>query len=181
MPSMSDSDLVVESSKRPRRWLRRTLLGLALLIVVALVGFFTFAPGIVERGRNQVVSAKLPEVSEQTQELHDSLEIVDTHADTLMWNRDLLKRADRGHVDLPRLEDGNVALQVFSSVSKSPKGQNYDSNSADSDNITLLTIAQLQPPRTWFSLLERSLYHAERLRDEYAHITGASKPGISLL
>lgn len=165
MPSMSDSDLVVESSKRPRRWLRRTLLGLALLIVVALVGFFTFAPGIVERGRNQVVSAKLPEVSEQTQELHDSLEIVDTHADTLMWNRDLLKRADRGHVDLPRLEDGNVALQVFSSVSKSPKGQNYDSNSADSDNITLLTIAQLQPPRTWFSLLERSLYHAERLRD----------------
>lgn len=165
MPSMSDSDLVVESSKRPRRWLRRTLLGLALLIVVALVGFFTLAPGIVERGRNQVVSAKLPEVSEQTQELHDSLEIVDTHADTLMWNRDLLKRADRGHVDLPRLEDGNVALQVFSSVSKSPKGQNYDSNSADSDNITLLTIAQLQPPRTWFSLLERSLYHAERLRD----------------
>ncbi|MEI2670997.1 MAG: membrane dipeptidase [Marmoricola sp.] len=162
---MSDSDLVVESSKRPRRWLRRTLLGLALLIVVALVGFFTLAPGIVERGRNQVVSAKLPEVSEQTQELHDSLEIVDTHADTLMWNRDLLKRADRGHVDLPRLEDGNVALQVFSSVSKSPKGQNYDSNSADSDNITLLTIAQLQPPRTWFSLLERSLYHAERLRD----------------
>lgn len=165
MPSMSDSDLVVESSKRPRRWLRRTLLGLALLIVVALVGFFTLAPGIVERGRNQVVSSKLPEVSEQTQELHDSLEIVDTHADTLMWNRDLLKRADRGHVDLPRLEDGNVALQVFSSVSKSPKGQNYDSNSADSDNITLLTIAQLQPPRTWFSLLERSLYHAERLRD----------------
>ncbi|HMU36068.1 MAG TPA: membrane dipeptidase [Marmoricola sp.] len=169
---MSDSDLAVESGKRPRRWLRRTLLGLALVIVVALVGFFTLAPGIVERGRNQVVSAKLPKVSEQTQALHDSLEIVDTHADTLMWNRDLLKRADRGHVDLPRLEDGNVALQVFSSVSKSPKGQNYDSNSADSDNITLLTIAQLQPPRTWFSLLERSLYHAKRLEDAAADSAG---------
>lgn len=89
-----------------------------------------------------------------------------------MWNRDLLKRADRGHVDLPRLEDGNVALQVFSSVSKSPKGQNYDSNSADSDNITLLTIAQLQPPRTWFSLLERSLYHAKRLEDAAADSAG---------
>ena len=172
MPGMSDSDLAVESGKRPRRWLRRTLLGLALVIVVALVGFFTLAPGIVERGRNQVVSAKLPKVSEQTQALHDSLEIVDTHADTLMWNRDLLKRADRGHVDLPRLEDGNVALQVFSSVSKSPKGQNYDSNSADSDNITLLTIAQLQPPRTWFSLLERSLYHAQRLEDAAADSDG---------
>ncbi len=172
MPGMSDSDLVVEPGKRPRRWLRRALLGVALVIVVALVGFFTLAPGIVERGRNQVVSAKLPKVSEQTQELHDSLEIVDTHADTLMWNRDLLKRADRGHVDLPRLEDGNVALQVFSSVSKSPKGQNYDSNSADSDNITLLTIAQLQPPRTWFSLLERSLYHAQRLEDAAADSDG---------
>lgn len=80
MPGMSDSDLAVESGKRPRRWLRRTLLGLALVIVVALVGFFTLAPGIVERGRNQVVSAKLPKVSEQTQALHDSLEIVDTHA-----------------------------------------------------------------------------------------------------
>ena len=45
-----------------------------------------------------------------------------------MWNRDLLERADRGHVDLPRLREGHVALQVFSSVSKSPKGQNYESN-----------------------------------------------------
>jgi microsomal dipeptidase-like Zn-dependent dipeptidase len=66
-------------------------------------------------------------------------------------------------MDLHRMEDGNVALQVFSSVSKSPKGQNYDSNTADSDNITLLTFAQLQPPRTWTSLLDRSLFHAQKL------------------
>jgi hypothetical protein len=52
---------------------------------------------------------------------------------------------------------------VFASVTKSPKGQNYDSNNADSDNITLLTFAQLQPPRTWTSLWERALYHAEKL------------------
>src|SRR3546814_20591807 len=67
------------------------------------------------------------------------------------------------YVDLPRLEDGNVALQIFSSVTKTPKGQNYDANSADSDNITGLAIAQLQPLRTWNSLLERSLWHAETL------------------
>jgi microsomal dipeptidase-like Zn-dependent dipeptidase len=49
-------------------------------------------------------------------------------------------------------------------VTKTPKGQNYDSNGAGSDNITTLAIAQLQPPRTWNSLLQRSLWHAEKLR-----------------
>ncbi|MEV5002789.1 dipeptidase [Nocardioides sp. LML1-1-1.1] len=116
--------------------------------------------------RNRVEPADLPSVTADTRRLHDALEIVDMHADTLMWDRDLLDRSGRGHLDLPRLEDGNVALQVFSSVSKSPKGQNYESNPTDAgDNITLLSIAQLQPPRTWGSLLERSLYHAEKLAD----------------
>jgi hypothetical protein len=95
--------------------------------------------------------------------LHESLQVVDMHADTLLWDRSLLDRSDRGHVDLPRLQDGNVALEVFASVTKSPKGQNYDSNNADSHNLTLLTFAQLQPPRTWTSLWERGLYHAEKL------------------
>jgi microsomal dipeptidase-like Zn-dependent dipeptidase len=74
-----------------------------------------------------------------------------------------LVRANRGQVDVPRLIAGNYALQVFSSVTKTPKGQNYDANGGDSDNITALTVADLQPPRTWGSLLERSLWHAERL------------------
>ena len=90
--------------------------------------------------------------------------IVDLHADTLLWSRDLLSRAGRGQVDLPRLQEGNVALQVFSSVTKTPRGQNYDSNGDDSDNITPLVIAQLQPVRTWGSLLNRSLWHATKLR-----------------
>jgi membrane dipeptidase len=63
-------------------------------------------------------------------------------------------------------------LQLFSSVSKTPKGQNYDGNGADTDNITLLTIAQLQPVRTWSSLVERSLYHAEKL-DRFARNNGS--------
>ncbi len=150
---------------RPRRWLRRTLFALLTIVVLALIAFFVFAPGIVENSMNKVVAADLPEIEPETRQLHDTLTIVDLHSDTLMWNRDLLDRSDRGHMDLPRLEDGNVALQVFSSVSKSPKGQNYDSNTDETDNITLLTIAQLQPPRTWTSLLQRSLYHAERLED----------------
>jgi microsomal dipeptidase-like Zn-dependent dipeptidase len=63
-------------------------------------------------------------------------------------------------------------LQVFASTTKSPKGQNYDSNSGDSDNITPLVIAQLQPRRTWTSLLERSLFHAEKLDNAVAAADG---------
>lgn len=141
-------------------------------LVLALAAFFAFAPGIIENTRNKIAATDLPAVSSEAAQLHSQLQITDMHADTLMWNRSLLKSSDRGHIDLPRLEQGNIALQVFSSVSKSPVGQNYESNSADSDNITLLGITQLQPPRTWFSLLERSRYHAKKLRDDAAASQG---------
>lgn len=135
---------------------------LGAIVAMALIGFFLFAPGIVERSMNKVVPVKA-EAGPEALALHNTLQIADLHSDTLMWKRSLIDRADRGHVDLPRLEDGHVALQVFSSVSKTPKGQNYDANGGDTDNITLLTVAQLQPARTWTSLVERSLWHAEKL------------------
>ncbi|MEG3181113.1 dipeptidase [Sphingomonas sp. LT1P40] len=143
--------------------MKKYLLWTLALIVIGAAAFFILAPGIVERDMNKVVPTTLPPVTAETRRLHASLKIADMHEDTLLWSRDLLDRANRGHVDLPRLIEGNVALQVFSSVTKTPKGQNYDSNTADTDNITLLTVAQLQPPRTWTSLLERSLWHAEKL------------------
>jgi membrane dipeptidase len=148
------------------KWVvKRVLLVVAALMVAATVAFFVFAPGIIESDLNTVDGGELPEVTDEARQLHESLQVVDMHADTLLWDRSVLDRSDRGHVDLPRLQDGNVALQVFASVTKSPKGQNYDSNSADTDNITLLTVAQLQPPRTWTSLRERALYHAEKLAE----------------
>ncbi|MER7559856.1 dipeptidase [Nocardioides sp. NPDC126508] len=155
-----------------RRWTKRLLLAVPTVLVVGGAAFFALAPGIVENGQNKIRPATLPEVTPETRRLHDSLQVIDMHSDTLMWDRDVLEHSDRGHVDLPRLEDGNVALQVFSSVSKSPKGQNYDSNTGDSDNITLLTFAQLQPPRTWTSLLDRSLFHAQKLEKAAADSEG---------
>ena len=160
-------------STRPRRWLRRSILGLSALLVLAVIGFFVFAPGIVERSMNTLTGDPIPPVSAETRALHASLAVADLHSDTLMWDRSLNERSARGHVDLPRLQDGNVALQVFSSVSKSPKGQNYESNTDETDNITLLTIAQAQPVKTWGSLLERSRYHAAKLRSDAAASDGA--------
>ena len=159
-----------------KRWVRLVLGVLAL----AIVGFFLLAPGIAERSMNKIDGEPLIEVSQQARDLHRTLQIVDLHSDTLLWKRDMLDRSGRGHVDLPRLKDGNVALQIFSSVTKSPRGQNYDSNTGETDNITPLVIGQLQPLRTWGSLLERSLWHAEKLdraveeeRDQLFQIHGA--------
>ena len=144
---------------RKKFWIPLTLIG------AAAIGFFGFLPGYVEGSMNQIDGQPLIKVSDEAKALHKTLNIVDLHSDTLMWKRDLGKPADRGHMDLPRLQEGNVALQLFSSVTKTPKGQNYDGNGADTDNITLLTFAQLQPVKTWRSLVERSLYHAAKRDD----------------
>ncbi|MFA9200745.1 MAG: dipeptidase [Cypionkella sp.] len=143
--------------------MRKLGFALAIVLLAGIVGFFALGPGMVERSMNRIDGRPLIPVSDEARALHATLTIVDLHSDTLMWQRSLLSDDLRGHMDLGRLEAGNVALQVLSSVTKTPKGQNYDANSAESDNITPLVIAQLQPVRTWGSLLERSLWHAEKL------------------
>jgi len=142
------------------RWLRR----LVILCGLAVVAFLLFAPAYVEKSRNRVVEHAPYDVSATAQALHDSLVIGDLHADPLLWKRDLTERGNRGHVDIPRLIEGNVSLQVFTAVTKSPAGQNYDHNETDAmDNITLLAVGQLWPLPTWSSLYERALYQAQKL------------------
>lgn len=135
------------------------------LLTMAAVGFFGIAPGYVESRMNQIDGKPLIGISDEARALHETLTIVDLHSDSLMWNRDITSLASRGHMDLPRLADGNVALQLFASVTKTPRDQNYDGNSDKTDNITPLVIAQLQPVKTWGSLVERSLFHASKARD----------------
>ena len=143
--------------------IKRIAIGLGLVLVLGAAAFFVFGPGYIERDLNRIDGEPLIAVSDEARALHATLQIVDLHADTLLWKRNMLDQADRGHVDLPRLKDGNVTLQIFSSVTKSPRGQNYDANSGKTDNITPLVIGQMQPVRTWTSLLERSLWHAEKM------------------
>ena len=143
--------------------MRKAFWTLLVLALLGLVAFFRLGPALIESNMNRIDGKPLLAISPQAEALHRTLNIVDLHSDTLMWARDLAAASNRGHEDLPRLIKGNVALQVFASTTKSPKGQNYDSNGADTDNITSLVIAQRQPMRTWDSLLERSLFHAEKL------------------
>lgn len=95
----------------------------------------------------------------------------------MLWGRDLLERGTDGHVDIPRLADGNVALQVFSLPTKSPHGLNIESNDDKSDDIHSLAIVERWPPATWNSLTQRALYQARRLHQ----FAGASQGGFVVI
>ncbi len=150
---------------------RFTRFGLVVLLVGAAVAV-TVAPGAIERRLNQVADRRPRPVSARARALHARLFVADLHADTLLWSRDLLTRASRGHVDVPRLIEGGVALQAFTVVTKSPRNLNIERNDDQSDDITRLAVVQRWPPRTWGSLRERALYQAERLRDAAARSEG---------
>jgi microsomal dipeptidase-like Zn-dependent dipeptidase len=144
--------------------MRRWLLALAALLVAGCIGLIAFGPGLIENAQQGVLPHAPYAIGAKATALHDTLIVADWHADSLLWGRDLLQRASRGHVDLPRLREGNVAIQMFTIVSKSPRGQNYERNSAGAgDNITPLVVVQAWPPRTWGSLLERALYQSAKL------------------
>ncbi|GAC13690.1 dipeptidase [Aliiglaciecola lipolytica] len=133
-------------------------------IFLGYVGVRTIVPGMLEKKMNQVVNAEPVTIDEETIRFHNSLIVGDWHADTLLWNRDISDQSDVGHVDIPRLQQGNVALQMFTTVTKSPAGLNYEKNATDAaDNITRLSLAQGWPIATWTSLTARAIHQAEKL------------------
>jgi membrane dipeptidase len=100
--------------------------------------------------------------SERARALHRDLLVVDLHADSLLWGRDLLRLGRQGQVDVPRLIEGNVALQVLAASTKVPRHANLERNDDRTDDVTLLGIASGWPPRTWGSLSARALHLATR-------------------
>ncbi len=153
--------------KRIARWI-------GAILCLALAAYFILGPSLIEQRMNRVIGTRAvagPHAIALTRQLF----ITDSHGDTLLWDRDPLTRATRGQIDLPRLQAGHVGLQVFSSVSQTPYGQNYNANPA-TDQLWMLVIAQQQPMRTWFSPLQRSLFHGEKLAGAIARSHGALVP-----
>ena len=114
--------------------------------------------------------------SERARALHETLWVADLHADSLLWGRDLLRRGNRGHVDVPRLIEGNVALQVFAATTKvaappEPRAQRRPQRRRH----------RCWPSRsagrraTWRSLLARAL-HLARRADALAARSGGTVP-----
>lgn len=148
-----------------KRIIKKAIIVIVILLVIGLGVFFFILPSIVERSLNKTLQPAPYNASEKATELHKKLLIADLHADPLIWGRDLLVKGTRGHTDVPRLIEGNVALQVFSAVTKSPRGLNIESNDDTTDNVFPLIVAQRLPFKTWNSLKERALYQASRLNE----------------
>ena len=148
---------------------------LATISVVVLLYFLAIqiVPPIVDKDFN-TISLKGPyEVSDDAQTLYNSLDFVaDLHCDVLLWKRDINKRHDYGHVDIPRMQEANMGLQAFTIVSKTPKNMNFDMNTGETDNITTLYMAQGRPLKSWFSLKERALVQCEKLNDHARKSSG---------
>lgn len=132
-----------------------------IVILLVAIAFFAFVPGIIDRKMNTTVHpGAAPKIA-----WYDSISfIADMHCDALLWDRNLLKRSSTGHVDILRMQEANEAFQVFTIVSKTPRGMNIDRNSDATDNVALLSFAQLRAPSDWFSLKARALHQCEDLR-----------------
>ena len=135
------------------------------VVLLGIVGFCAL-PRIADRSLNAVARPADPfAISSAAHALHAELRIADLHADPLLWPRDLLERGTTGQVDVPRLIEGRVVLQVFGVPTQSPYGLNFERNSAETfDMNTPLAIASGWAPRSWTSRLARALHQAEVLR-----------------
>jgi membrane dipeptidase len=143
--------------------MKKLFWAIGILVVVAIAAF-RFAPAAIEGRYNRVRVHPPYIIPPGTEKLQKTLFVADLHADSLVWGRNLLRRSTTGHVDLPRLEQANVSLQVFTVFTTIPRHLNIESNTASSDLIRYLAIAEGWPPRTWNSPFQRALYQASRLR-----------------
>ncbi len=145
--------------------MKRVFVRVGIALSVLVVAFLLFAPAIVDRAANRVLAPSPYRASEEATRLHHDLLAVDLHGDPLLWDRDLSDRLEHGSIDLPRLIEGNVAIQCFFIVSKSPFGQNVDRTVDGLDSITSLAVLQGWPRRTWGSLFERALLQSSKLHE----------------
>ena len=137
-----------------------------LLLLTSSVIYFALGPRLIDNSLNVVLPHQAYSVSKSASQLHKTLLIGDWHADSLLWTRDLGKETSYGHLDIPRMQRGNIGLQMFTTVTKSPMGLNNISNQADAvDSITFLAIVQRWPISTWSSLTERALYQGQKLHE----------------
>lgn len=159
---------------------KRHLIWIAPLVLVTagLAAFYFVVPIVLDNVINRVERQSRGPISEAARVFHETLNVADLHADSLLWRRDLTLEQGRGHLDVPRMLKGNMALQVFTTVTRFPASSSYQENSSEAfDAITLLAVTQFWPPRTWTDLTERALYQAQKLHD----FAGRSADGLVVI
>lgn len=155
-----------------KQWLR-IIFGLVLLVAgVFLVLMFTVVPRYVMSSMNFVTTRGPYDAKPEADTFHKTLLVADLHADALLWSRDISVRSRKGHVDIPRLIEGNIALQGFGAPTRIPSTLNIESNPDEGDMLVPLVFFQGWPANTWNSAFGRAVYQAKRLRDAAAASNG---------
>eukprot|EP01102_Stenamoeba_stenopodia_P016513 TRINITY_DN577_c1_g1_i1.p1 TRINITY_DN577_c1_g1~~TRINITY_DN577_c1_g1_i1.p1 ORF type:complete len:457 (-),score=122.32 TRINITY_DN577_c1_g1_i1:53-1402(-) len=171
---LSSSHRTISADVRKTKQRRAVVGG---LLLAGVFGFLFFvAPHVIDSKMNRIVDTRLPELSKETKDFHDTLFVCDFHSDSLLWKeRDLLKRNDYGHMDVPRLIEGNVALQAFTIVTGTPMKMNIEANDEPTlltDMMTLKVATERWSIGSLTKRAERTLYQAARLRDLVARSEG---------
>lgn len=135
----------------------------ALLGALAALAFFFALPQGFDAYVNRVSGRGLHPVSPRARALFAQARVVDLHADSLLWDRDLSSRSARGAVDVPRLIEGNVALQAFTLVTTTSWRMRLRGNREEGGAIALLTLAERWPAEARRDPLSRALYQARKL------------------
>ena len=135
------------------------------------------AAAVVERRVNRVHHRGPYRASARAVELHRTLTVVDLHADSLLWGRDLRRRAGYGHLDVPRLIEGGIALVALAASTKVPLRPNLIRNDDTSDSVALIAVSQRWPRDTRRSPVARALHLAARLRS----MAGGSDGRLTLI
>jgi membrane dipeptidase len=148
------------------------------LLIVAAAGvalFFWFGTDL-ERFINRVDAVVLPGVTDEALRIHDDSLVVDLHADSLLFDRDLGVRSDIGHVDFPRLREGGVALQMFTAATRMPF--TFDLHEVDGNSSDILTLAYIaqRGPMAGLGPRDRAIHQGMRLREMIESSEGAVLP-----
>jgi len=151
--------------------MKRVRVSAGALLTASLMACAPLADAI-DAQLNRVEGTELSRPPPSHRELHATLFVADLHADTLMWRRNVLERGSWGHLDIPRMREGGVDLQVFTVVTKTPPerhqheavGRREHCVPAAGVNLTgVLSVIQGRPLATWGDLRERAFHQAARL------------------
>ena len=164
---------------------RRKRLVASVLAAALLAGMFFWLPVRIGSllGRLNPTSSLAPlpaSSSARAQALFGSAFVADFHADSLLWPRDILASdpgAPVGHVDVPRMISGNVALQGFTIVTRVPSPMSFEHNEEPSpakDPVLLLSLVQGWPLQSLdlFSLAPRVFSQCAKLHAAAARSHG---------
>ncbi|HIG85145.1 MAG TPA: hypothetical protein EYG40_00885 [Verrucomicrobia bacterium] len=145
----------------------RPLFGLFLL-------FCAFGYWFFDRYTNRVVKGFDRNLREEISDFHDELFVADLHADVCLWRRDHMNRNKRGHVDLPRLIEGNVSLQFVTVPTKLVLTRRLPRFFL-TDLFFWSAMMSLQRIRTWFFVSARAELQLERVNDWIKDSRGSLK------